>query len=143
MSTLYKLVYTSSRKPNCDATEIENILASCRKNNPNKDITGVLLHSDHRFIQYLEGDKDEIMGLFENIKQDHRHGGVNLRYYSPIEERVFPSWQMGYKDINQNSTVFQTKINSKDQSIFKQLIENENPSEVEGLRVLKLFFEMA
>lgn len=143
MSNLYKLVYTSSRKPNCNANEIENILASCRKNNPHRDITGVLLHSDRRFIQYLEGDKDEIMGLFEDIKNDDRHGGVNLRYYSPIKARIFPSWQMGYKDINQNSTIFQTSINSKDQSVFKQLIENEDPSEVEGLRVLKLFFEMA
>jgi hypothetical protein len=143
MSNLYKLIYTSSRRPNCDADEIKNILASCRKNNPGKDITGVLLHSDHRFIQYLEGDKEEIMSLFESIKDDDRHGGVNLRYYSPIDKRIFPSWHMGYKSVNQNSTVFQTSIKKEDQVIFQKLIENQDQSEVEGLRVLKLFFEMA
>lgn len=143
MSNLYKLVYTSSRRPNCDEAEIEKILASCKKNNPSREITGVLLHSNHRFIQYLEGDKEEIMHLFEAIKGDNRHGGVNLRYYAPIENRIFPSWHMGYKNVNQNSTVFQTSITEGDQTIFKKLIENQDQSEVEGMRILKLFFEMS
>jgi len=143
MSPLHKLIYTSSRRPNCDASEIENILASCRRNNPSKNITGVLLHSDHRFIQYLEGDKEEIMSLFEAIKKDDRHGGVNLRYYTPIEERIFPSWHMGYKNVDKNSTVFQTAIIKEDQAIFQKLIENQDQSEIEGMRVLRLFFEMA
>ncbi len=142
MSSLYKLVYTSSRRPHCDEQEIQNILASCRKNNPGKDITGILIHSKNRFLQYLEGDKDEIMELFERIKQDKRHGGVNLRYYSPIDERIFPSWQMGYKNLDQQLD-FHTKASSSDQEIFSQLIENTDYSEVEGLRILKLFFEMA
>lgn len=143
MSSLYKLIYTSSRKPNCDAAEIDNILASCKRNNPSKNVTGILLHSKQRFIQYLEGDKDEIMRLFEAIKEDDRHGGVNLRYYSPIEKRIFPSWHMGYKNISQDSTVFQTSISQKDQAIFRDLIENQEQNGVEGLRILKLFFEMA
>ncbi|MBL4648178.1 MAG: BLUF domain-containing protein [Aureispira sp.] len=143
MSNLYKLVYTSSRRPDCGEAEIEKILASCRVNNPKKNITGILLHSKHRFLQYLEGDKDEIMRLFSFVKKDDRHGGVNLRYYSPIEERIFPSWQMGYKDLNQNSLVFQTTINKEDQDIFSRLIEDKNQSEREGIRVLKMFFEMA
>lgn len=143
MSNLYKLVYTSSRRPNCDEAEIEKILASCKKNNPSREITGVLLHSNHRFIQYLEGDKEQIMHLFEAIKGDNRHGGVNLRYYAPIENRIFPSWHMGYKNVNQNSTVFQTSITEGDQIVFKKLIENQNQSELEGMRVLKLFFEMS
>lgn len=143
MSPLYKLIYTSSRRSNCDASEIENILASCRRNNPSKNITGVLLHSDHRFIQYLEGDKEEIMSLFEAIKKDDRHGGVNLRYYTPIEKRIFPSWHMGYKNVDKNSTVFQTSITKEDQAIFQKLIENQDQSEIEGMRVLRLFFEMA
>jgi hypothetical protein len=102
----------------------------------------ILLHSDHRFIQYLEGDKDKIMRLFEAIKKDDRYG-VNLRYHSPIEERIFPSWQMGYKDVNLKSAIFQTSITKDDQTIFQKLIEDEDQSEVEGLRILKLFFEMA
>jgi len=100
------------------------------------------LHSKYRFLQYLEGDKDEIMRLFSYVKEDDRHGGVHLRYFSPIKERIFPSWQMGYKDLNDNSVVFQTSINKEDQIIFQKLIEDEDQNEVEGIRVLKMFFEM-
>ena len=142
MSNLYKLVYTSSRRPHCDEQEIQNILNSCKKNNLGKNITGILLHSDRRFLQYLEGDKDEIMALYECIKQDKRHGGVNLRYYSPIDERIFPSWQMGYKDLDQQLD-FHTDVNSSDKAIFRKMIEDQDYSEIEGLRVMKLFFEMA
>lgn len=143
MPNLYKLVYTSSRRPDCGEAEIEKILASCRVNNPKKNITGILLHSKYRFLQYIEGDKDEVMRLFNFVKKDDRHGGVNLRYFSPINKRVFPSWQMGYKDVNLNSTVFQTSITKDDQAIFQKLIEDQDQSEIEGIRVLKMFFEMA
>jgi hypothetical protein len=142
MSNLYKLVYTSSRRPHCDEQEIQNILDACRRNNPGKDVTGILLHSKKRFLQYLEGEKDELMELFNYIKQDNRHGGVNMRYYSPIDERIFPSWQMGYKDLDQQLD-FQTSISTSDQEIFNQLITDEEYNETEGVRILKLFFEMA
>ena len=57
MSDLYRLVYTSFRKPKCDDGEIKNILDACKRNNPRRNITGILMHSDSRFIQYIEGSK--------------------------------------------------------------------------------------
>jgi hypothetical protein len=143
MKNLHRLIYTSSRKATCDDGEIEKILNSCNKNNSSKDITGVLLHSEKRFLQYLEGDKSEIMQLFDTIKLDERHGGVNLRYFSPINERLFPSWHMGYKDVNKKNTHFQTNIKAEDKEIFRSLIEDKQQSETEGIRVLKLFFELS
>ena len=50
---------------------------------------------------------------------------------------------MGYKDVNLKSAIFQTSITKDDQTIFQKLIEDEDQNEVEGLRILKLFFEMA
>ncbi len=140
---LYRLIYTSSRRPKCDDGEIQNILNSCKKNNPGKNITGVLLHSDRRFIQYLEGDKAEIMTLFNNIKTDARHGGVNLRDYSPINARIFPSWHMGYKDVNTQSANFNTNISLRDRQVFQDLLNDREKANEKGIRTLKLFFEMA
>ena len=57
---LYQLVYTSARNAKCDENEITSIVAACQRNNPGKDITGVLLYSDNRFLQYLEGNANEI-----------------------------------------------------------------------------------
>lgn len=143
INNLYRLIYTSSRRPKCDDNEIQNILSSCKKNNPGKNITGVLLHSEKRFIQYLEGDKNEIMNLFEHIKKDDRHGGVNLRDHSSIEERIFPSWHMGYKDVNTHDANFDTRISMSDRKVFQDLLNDRESANEKGIRILKLFFEMA
>jgi len=39
----------------CDDSEIDKILDSAKRNNPGLDITGVLLYTEKKFIQYLEG----------------------------------------------------------------------------------------
>lgn len=143
MENLYCLVYTSSRRPKCTDEEIVKILDSCKRNNPGKSITGVLLHSEKRFLQYIEGDKNEIYTLFERIKTDERHGGVNQREFAPIEKRIFPSWHMGFKDVSKQSINFNTAISEADKNIFKALIEDQQFEAVQGVRVLKTFFDLA
>jgi len=113
MSNLHRLIYTSFRKPECTDKEIENILAACKRNNPGHNITGVLIHSKKRFIQYLEGDGALIESLFEKIKLDPRHAAATLRNYEPISERIFPSWNMGYKDLTGADAKFLHKYASE------------------------------
>ncbi len=140
MSQLHRLVYTSVRKPNCDDTEIEKILDSCRKNNPGRNITGVLVHSDKRFLQYIEGEKKDLEELFELIKKDDRHAAVNQRNFEPIDKRIFPSWQMGYKDLS-SELAFHSDASTEDQKIIKALINDEMDFSNQGLKVLQLFFK--
>ena len=61
---LHRLIYTSVRKAECDDQEISNILASAEKNNVHADITGILLHSKDRFLQYIEGEPQKIKSLY-------------------------------------------------------------------------------
>lgn len=142
MSDLHRLVYTSFRKPICDDGEIKNILESCQRNNPKRAVTGILMHSDSRFIQYIEGEKDDLTELYELIEKDSRHGGVNLRNREPITERVFPSWEMGYKDLSQNLE-FDTKVSRDDKAKFEKLLNGEMDLTDEGMKLIKLFFTMA
>ncbi|WP_420576523.1 BLUF domain-containing protein [Ekhidna sp.] len=141
MSTLYRLVYTSFRKPECDENEIQNILQSCKKNNPGRDITGVLLHSDKRFIQYIEGSKEEVEQLYDLISDDPRHTSINQRNFEAINDRLFPSWEMGYKDIDKVS--FNTDASTEDQKTFNGIIKGELDFDDNALRILQLFFKMA
>lgn len=140
---LHRLIYTSSRKPECSETEITRILESARKNNPAYNITGVLLHTKNRFLQYLEGDGDEIMGLYERIKGDYRHGGCMVRDFSPIEERIFPNWQMGYKDVAEDELQFNTDITAQDRKHFEALIEGQLADKEIKSNVVKRFFEVS
>ena len=140
MKNLYRLVYTSSRRPKCTDEEIKKILESCKRNNPGKNITGVLLHSEKRFLQYIEGDRDILQILFDTIQKDDRHGGVNQRDFVPIETRIFPSWHMGYKDVSKKSLDFNTSISVTDKAVFNALIEDEKYDKERGVMVLKTFF---
>jgi hypothetical protein len=81
---LSQLVYVSNRKPNCSGEEIEKILESCKKNNAPLNITGVLLYSETKFIQLVEGDAKVIAGLYDKIKKDNRHSNPMMISYNPI-----------------------------------------------------------
>ncbi len=141
MGHLYKLIYSSIREPKCTDAEIEKILVSCKKNNPPKDITGVLIHSKNSFIQYLEGDSKEILSLYDEIKTDDRHRNVIMLAYSPIGERIFPSWHMGYKNVDRIE--FQTSITAEDEEVFKSMIEGNKLEGDIGISVLKKFFQIS
>ena len=139
MTHLYHLVYTSVRKPNCDEREISKILDACKKNNPPKDVTGILLHSDDLFIQYLEGDKD-IIKLYDLIKDDSRHKRVVLLSYGPLKERVFPSWHMGYKNLPKERIDFLTEGSITEKQTFESIIKGEKQSGPGAVNLLVKFF---
>lgn len=134
------LVYVSARKPKCTDQEIEKILASCMKNNAHLDITGVLLYSDKQFVQYLEGDFDKIFSLYDKIKQDDRHKNVFLISASTIEERSFPSWQMGAKKIDFDKIDFQTTMDESEKNEFQSILSGRALQGNKALDLLKKFF---
>jgi hypothetical protein len=59
-------------------------------------ITGVLLFVEGAFLQILEGEKDDVLGLMERIQRDPRHRGVKVFYEQEVDERAFASWSMAY-----------------------------------------------
>ncbi|EMR02047.1 BLUF domain-containing protein [Cesiribacter andamanensis] len=143
MTYLYQLVYSSTRNQQCTESEIQNILAACQKNNPPLDITGVLLHSENNFIQYLEGDKD-IIKLYDLIKNDSRHRNVVLLSYGPLRERVFPAWHMGYKNLPKDRVDFLTDSNEEEKKLFNAIIKGEQVQDgMAATRLLVKFFNKA
>ena len=137
---LSQLVYVSNRKPTCTAAEIDKILESCKKNNPPLDITGVLLYSDTKFIQLVEGESKVIMSLYDKIKTDDRHSNTMMISYNPIKEKSFPSWHMGSKKMSGNEVEFNTNISSADKEIFENLINGKEENGQKVLNLLKKFF---
>ena len=120
---LSHLAYVSVRKRNCTDEEIEKILAACKTNNAPLDITGVLLYSETKFIQYVEGEASALTKLYDKIKQDTRHEKAVMISYSPIQERIFPSWQMGSRKIAGADISFLTDITADDKDVFKKITD--------------------
>lgn len=138
---LSHLVYVSVRKKECTDEEIDKILAACKRNNPKLDITGVLLYSKTHFLQYLEGDYKEISGLYEKIKSDDRHKNVVLITTGPIEERTFPSWEMGAKEIDEDKIDFQTDLSEDEAKTFQDIITGKGQEGNTSLKLIKKFFK--
>lgn len=126
------LLYISDRKSKCTEAEIENILKSCAKNNPLIDITGLLLYSDTKFIQYVEGEYDHIMPLYEKIKIDNRHENVILLGIGVIAQRIFPNWHMGEKQVSKHEIEYISEISKDEKEVFAHVLQG---SETQGRRI--------
>lgn len=99
---MYELVYSSIAKKEISEQEITDILYTARDFNSKNDITGCLVLHNNEFIQVLEGDKDKIKKLFENIEKDSRHYNVFLVNEGEKIERLFKNWSMVYYKFDQN-----------------------------------------
>lgn len=137
---LSQLVYVSTRKRNCTAEEIEKILDSCKKNNPPLNITGVLLYSETKFIQLVEGEAKVIMGLYDRIKKDDRHSSPVMISYNPIGEKSFPSWHMAKRNIANTDLEFKTDISAEDKKTFNAILNGKEQAGEKVLNLLKKFF---
>ena len=142
MENLSFLIYSSVRNENCTDAEIKNILASCEKNNPGKNITGVLVHSDNYFLQFLEGEASEIMELYNHIKKDPRHSKCILLNKGTIDKRMFPSWHMGYKDAGKGEVDLLTQSSADEKSTFNTLLKGGEVADNKALAMLQKFYRL-
>ena len=138
---LSHLVYVSARTPKCTEEEIQKILASCKKNNSDIGITGVLLYSNSQFVQYMEGEFKSIITLYDKIKADDRHKNPIMISSAPIPERTFPSWQMGAKTFDLSAVEYQTSITAEDKMVFREILSGKSQEGNKALALMKQFFK--
>lgn len=93
---LYRLVYVSTPAEGLSAFDIGNILDVSISNNDERRITGFLAHNGQHFMQALEGERDEVLEIYQRILADDRHLGVVQIVGENIAQRAFPDWAMNY-----------------------------------------------
>ncbi|MEN9482690.1 MAG: hypothetical protein RJB37_570 [Pseudomonadota bacterium] len=91
---LVRLLY-ASRTDAVTPEMIDSILAQSRAHNPALGITGILCHGGNVFMQVLEGGRDTVNRLYNDIVRDARHHDVVVLHYEEITERRFSGWTMG------------------------------------------------
>jgi len=108
---MFCLVYESKANPNFGFSEIEKMLEKAREYNDKEHITGCLLMYNGRFIQYLEGEQEKVLNLFEKIENDLRNSEVILLSQEKIDEREFEEWHMAFENLrNENSQLQYLKL---------------------------------
>jgi len=56
-------------------------------------------------MQVLEGEEETVRRLYHKIADDIRHRGTIVLLEEANEERQFPGWSMGFRDLNSPETL--------------------------------------
>ena len=97
--SLFQLTYISSVTPGSDP-DVNQILATSRRNNDRDGLSGLLISDGKRFLQALEGEKEAISRTFDRIKADPRHRAVVTLSSREIAERQFGQWAMAWNRVS-------------------------------------------
>ena len=110
---LVRLLYVS-RAVQPESTEaVQAILASARQHNLNNGITGILCYGGGVFLQAIEGGRQAVNRLYNQIIEDPRHQDVELLHYEEISERRFGGWTMGQVNLSKLNTSIVLKYSEK------------------------------
>lgn len=97
---MYFLIYASAATEPFSPAQLFDLLEKCHTNNTNLGVTGMLLYKDGNFIQLLEGEEQVVHKLYNKISEDSRHLGI-INFLQGFEnERQFPEWSMGFRDLS-------------------------------------------
>ncbi len=94
---VFRLFYTSrcTIRNEMDAKNASDFIAAqAAIKNQTRNITGAITFDGNDFAQILEGDKLEVLKLFELIKQDSRHENIILLKQKECSKRHFTNWAM-------------------------------------------------
>jgi hypothetical protein len=97
---MFFLVYVSSATRPFSREDLRVLLETCRKNNAELGVKGMLLYKDGNFTQVLEGDEGAVRGLYDRIAADLRHGGEITLQQGFAEGRQVPDWSVGLRDLD-------------------------------------------
>lgn len=92
---LERIIYASTATQGSPSLQsIAEIIAVSDRNNRRDDITDALLIGNSRYLQILEGAKQDLDRTLERIVKDPRHTGLRTINRRRVERRAFAEWGM-------------------------------------------------
>jgi class 3 adenylate cyclase len=127
---MLRLSYISKYAHQLGPLDLANIEVVSKHNNAKRGIRGVLLCFGNMFFQTLEGEKDQVMPLFDEIREDDRHSQVTLLDIEHgVEQREFEDWSMKVIDLDESTEPVMRPVRhmlSQLVSTFKRLDQSHN-----------------
>lgn len=115
---LYELTYYSVADNNISQDQVYQILERSKDKNKKADITGCLVFHKGQFVQLLEGEKNAVLRIYEEIEKDQRHSSVTLIARGNKEHRSFESWTMAFLNLD-NAHALSHNTSEFERSILK------------------------
>ena len=100
---LVSLLYLSrsTSLPSDVAKNVDDIVATSRRRNPQLGLTGALLFTGEHFAQVLEGSAASVDRMMVQMTADRRHDEIIMIARDPIVTRRFGGWSMAYSGPSQ------------------------------------------
>lgn len=126
---LHCVLYISSMEVEYSKDDIKSMLKLFQERNKTNNISGLMLYYERNIIQYIEGSKQDVYKLYNNIKNDIRHYNIIKMVDESISSRNFIDWDMGFKELSYDEFIrFSVdKLNFDNNKIkvfFEQFIES-------------------
>ena len=97
---MFRILYLSTANQPFASGDLSELLQKARFRNNAAHVTGMLVHSDGDFLQVLEGEPEDVIGIYDRISVDPRHRDVSLLQRGlGFGDRLFPNWTMGFKRV--------------------------------------------
>ncbi|MBA2710495.1 MAG: PAS domain S-box protein [Tatlockia sp.] len=100
----YQLIYISSLDPDAYSHQFSDIFEKISTDSINHNLSGFLLYSEHSFLQIFEGDRKDVLDMFNSNSKYLNWSEHLILSEKPIEKRNFQSALIRFKKIEQ--TVF-------------------------------------
>lgn len=99
---MIQVSYVSRATEQLTSEQLLELLMQCRRNNPAKNVTGMLLYGNGTFLQAIEGEEEIIDDLVTIIDDDPRHTDVRVLSRKTIPSRQYADWSMGFDHVTEN-----------------------------------------
>lgn len=93
---LTRLIYASEPTDALTPASVQHIVDRAQSNNAQTHLSGLLAFDSGCFLQVLEGPRAALSALFCRIAADPRHRRIELLEMTPVDERRFSHWNMGF-----------------------------------------------
>lgn len=91
---MLQLIYHSVAAPGVTPEDLQALIATSRRKNLERDISGILVFNGTAFLQVLEGPEEAVVDLMGYIHRDLRHTDVRVLAETIVAEREFGDWAM-------------------------------------------------
>ena len=136
-TSLYFLLYVSYATEEFSTDGLESLWKKSAQKNADLGLSGMLLYMNNRFVQVLEGEKEQVKETFDRIRLDTRHEKVMMVLDGYLDKRNFEHWSMGFHHIGDHSDI---KYLLAGQHILDQVDQHEvSEKEHPVLTFLKMF----
>lgn len=126
----YQLIYISSLDPDSNSCQFKDIFEQISSHSVELNLSGFLLHSEHTFLQILEGERKDILKMFNSILKYTIKSEHLILSEKPIKKRNFQRSLIRFKQIEQSvfNDLYRLSLLGIENFIKKVVVLAEEPT---------------